>query len=927
MNDPRDKDLIPISRKHRLMAAVMPGDESPLHGNTSRADRNGIGLVHCFICGSGVSPGKELRLQVKYPKENGPFFPFLENQEPAPGACEVSPDGHAMVCAVCHCFLGEQWNSFERTRTPIEKRMYWLKRPYQCDSRRIPQEWNISYDLERRISVSSQNYDGNESDFSSFSENENMSDQELDLVDRAGVSKEKYKTSGSSSKTPRDGSRKNNNSVISVKNSPDSQRAIRYPVGVYQAQDSPKSDTAMPSRRGAKIMNHVSQSSVSLSQEIVSQRYYDSSHVDTPVQDNGIIMRNRQWLADGNVRHADPRPLQRAADSSCSLARHPSLIFHQKGEDLADAADGLSPIGAAVTSRRDTAAPRERVPGKFIASDNSDNDHEINITSDDDREVFEEAGSSRERVLALLRPPRDAAGRVIAMPQSGASGGANRSTSPEECVCYICGSGLWQGGRFRVSVQKQERAASEPFFPFLWLHSPPPGAIPLTPGGTTLVCASCHTSLMQQWQGFQLADVPVLQRLYVVPLNQGSSTPAPASGHPPYLTPQERHPSEPLDRLPKSQASCEACFLCGQECRRDVRVAYARAGVGKARGAMYFPFINLLPCPPGAQGVRNGQVHCCPPCHAILEEIWGAYLLSLSEDLITSVTSFLGRYHAALATGGAGLAHSQKGVSSSSSGHGGSVSVCYLCGAELGVGGEFQLHVNPPGRCGEREPFFPFLTIHPPAPRAKPADATGLVSACALCYHDLHAQWAQHESQGSATSSSTAPGPASSTPQPASSPWARQYSCEAFVCFFCRQEQRRQGGLCAVTVARLPVFLYAPRGRRTLLVDDGRKLVIGSCVECKSMVLAGQSMQQERVRDGEGQRDGRTETESPPATSRPRHKVRHRFWSFHFKAPQEQFVCDPQHHASRLSHRGFQEVCRWLMLKVDYCGCVVYLVV
>lgn len=147
------------------------------------------------------------------------------------------------------------------------------------------------------------------------------------------------------------------------------------------------------------------------------------------------------------------------------------------------------------------------------------------------------------------------------------------------------------------------------------------------------------------------------------------------------------------------------------------------------------------------------------------------------------------------------------------------------------------------------------------------------------------------------------------------------------MCFFCRQEQRRQGGLCAVTVARLPVFLYAPRGRRTLLVDDGRKLVIGSCVECKSMVLAGQSMQQERVRDGEGQRDGRTETESPPATSRPRHKVRHRFWSFHFKAPQEQFVCDPQHHASRLSHRGFQEVCRWLMLKVDYCGCVVYLVV
>ncbi|KAL1007341.1 hypothetical protein UPYG_G00085250, partial [Umbra pygmaea] len=341
------------------------------------------------------------------------------------------------------------------------------------------------------------------------------------------------------------------------------------------------------------------------------------------------------------------------------------------------------------------------------------------------------------------------------------------------------------------------------------------------------------------------------------------------TSHPPSITPRERHSSEPPD-IPESQVSYEACFLCGQDCGRDVRVAYARAGVGKARGAMYFPFINLLPCPPGAQGVRNGRVHCCPLCYSVLEEIWGAYRLSLSEDLITSVTSFLGRYHTALAMKGAGTAHSQIGASSSSV-HIGSVSVCYLCGAELVAGGEFQLHVNPPGRCGEREPFFPFLTVHPPAPRAKPADATGLVSACALCYHDLHAQWAQHESQVSASSAAPAPGSSSSSLQPASSPWARQYSCEAFVCFFCRQERRRQGGLCAVTVARLPVFLYAPRGRRTLLVDDGRRLVIGSCVECKAMVLAGQSMQLEKERDQQGPGDIRTDSPSP--TSQHKHKT------------------------------------------------------
>ncbi|KAL3065373.1 hypothetical protein OYC64_015528 [Pagothenia borchgrevinki] len=222
MNSPCDIELAALSRKHRLMAAAMPEEDSLLPGNTSTTDRNGLGgLVHCFICGSGVTPGKELRLQVTYQKERLPFFPFLQNQEPAPGACELSPDGHTLVCAVCHFFLSEQWNSFERSRTPIEKRMYWLKRPYQCDSRRVPQEWNLSYDLERRISG------GADSDFSSFSDNENMSDQEMDLVDRASMSKDKCMTA--SGKSPRDSNKKNN--VISVKNSPDSQRAMRYPVG------------------------------------------------------------------------------------------------------------------------------------------------------------------------------------------------------------------------------------------------------------------------------------------------------------------------------------------------------------------------------------------------------------------------------------------------------------------------------------------------------------------------------------------------------------------------------------------------------------------------------------------------------------------------------------------------------------------------
>lgn len=824
MNSPGEKQAAPLSRKHRLMAAATPGEDSPLPANASRSDRNGIGgIVHCFICGSGVTPGKELRLQVTYQRENVPFFPFLQNQEPAPGACEMSPDGHTLVCAVCFCFLTEQWNSFERNRTPVEKRMYWLKRPYQCDSRRVPQEWNLSYDLERRLGAGGQGYDGGaESDFSSFSENENLSEQEMDAVNRSVTAKDKCPRAPG--KTPRDGQRKNN--VIAVKNSPDSQRALRHPAGVYGAQGSPKAEGALPVRRGAKVLNSACQSSepLKLSQERFPLPGYASPGSDPPVRDNGVIMRNRPWLEEGNPR---------LADGSCAPSRPP--LYRARG-DVPPPSTALSSAAAASAAKRNPAA---------VERDSDRCGDEISVTSDDG--VHE--GKTRPR--AKLKPDRDVYG-----------GRRKHGGDAEACACYVCGAELRCEGRFRISVQKQEKERGQPFFPFLWLHSPPQGAAPISPAGTTIVCYNCHTSLMQQWQSFQLADVPVLQRLYVVPLNQSPGPP-----HPPHRTPSRGKSPEPRTN---PRPAREACFLCGQECGGEARMVRVQAGVGKWRSAMYFPFIGVLPRPPRAQGERDGCVRCCPQCHLILEEIWSAYRLSLDEELITSLSSFLVRYHAAAAIEGSSAVHRQAAAAFRP---GGSSSMCYLCGAELRSGCEYQLHVNPPGRCREKEPFFPFLTVHPPAPRAKAVDATGLVSACDLCYHDLHAQWAQHESQGSAPSASSTSSLPGAIPQAPSSPWARQYSCESFVCFFCRQERRRAGRLHAVTVARLPVFLYAPRSKRTLLVDDGRKLVIGSCLECKAMVQVGVTARKdtERSRCGAQEPDA---MEPEEACAPPRRKVR-----------------------------------------------------
>ncbi|XP_069112722.1 genetic suppressor element 1-like isoform X1 [Argopecten irradians] len=82
------------------------------------------GRLICFVCGS---LGAETILNIK-PQERGPYFPFLENHDPPKGCRLPKKDGRVDSCRVCYMFLSQQWETYERSRTPAIKRLYWLKR-------------------------------------------------------------------------------------------------------------------------------------------------------------------------------------------------------------------------------------------------------------------------------------------------------------------------------------------------------------------------------------------------------------------------------------------------------------------------------------------------------------------------------------------------------------------------------------------------------------------------------------------------------------------------------------------------------------------------------------------------------------------------------------------------------------------------------
>ena len=78
----------------------------------------------CFVCG-GAGAVQSL---CSRPVNKSPHFPFLESHEPPKGARAPSKGGVVDSCNICYMFLHQQWNSYEKARTPLVKRLYWLKR-------------------------------------------------------------------------------------------------------------------------------------------------------------------------------------------------------------------------------------------------------------------------------------------------------------------------------------------------------------------------------------------------------------------------------------------------------------------------------------------------------------------------------------------------------------------------------------------------------------------------------------------------------------------------------------------------------------------------------------------------------------------------------------------------------------------------------
>lgn len=189
-----------------------------------------------------------------------------------------------------------------------------------------------------------------------------------------------------------------------------------------------------------------------------------------------------------------------------------------------------------------------------------------------------------------------------------------QTTAPSEkeqtIICYICAqSTLVRNCKY---VSTAMNSTSEPFFPVLQKISPPEGAFPLNQHGQAIVCGDCRLLLYQQWQAYELAGVPFQNRVYKL---CDDKVKIPKS-----------EPVSHLDRVPKTPVETDdyVCYLCGKLYGSDlIRLLYTVPPRDPSMGTLFFPFVQELQRPKGAQPLKSdGSVLSCRNCYAELYHQW-----------------------------------------------------------------------------------------------------------------------------------------------------------------------------------------------------------------------------------------------------------------------------------------------------------------
>ncbi|XP_022238284.1 uncharacterized protein LOC106478891 [Limulus polyphemus] len=756
----------------------------------------------CFVCGN-----EGIRLYPLYSKpwDGGPFFPFLEHHQCPQGASPISSNGIAMACMVCYSFLTQQWESYEKSRTSHDRRLYWLKR---CDNGPFAGiEFGVQSEYASQVlgipqSGSSESARQIPYRFCSMVDEVSQPDQ-MERIESRDSNCSSFSNHIERSQPTLEDSEALDLSVsnrTSFLESPSASMEVCYVCAGTFPKGTLVNVYAKP------IANCPFFPSLAIHPKPSKAKSMDSSgRVKTCESCHRFLLCQWDAYQQQNIPHAERSYYIAGKENrltSLDKNNHCSKILHEEPGFVCFTCGIEHPFSL----QRDIYAypqPEKSPYFKFLRR-LKPNPGSVPMSSHgkvvvcaycqkfflEQYQNFEISCTPEEK--RVYRLPRENSSKTSFLQQ-------NCNPVQQEMVsgsfgCYLCKKPTAINQLFLVSSRPENGTM---FFPFLRDLPKPANAKPMDYYGQVLTCLDCHGILQNQWEAFEMANVPHQQRQYFLHSTKSAS----------------------LDHTGISgKLSCPEISLSPHSSNSALHIQISSPDMQIDTGRN---IKNHEPLLTTVSTLLTNSVHNTQVNLPAFSRVSGS---SQDSNLVATATARINSLKVNIEDQdgnrpsrcqdfkidcpfSASLNIMPLMVST----------VCFVCGEKSLPGHTFPLGAIPNRN---ENPFFPFLLKHPSPIGSQPLTDYGSCLVCTFCYHSLMAQWFAYETSPYAEDGH---------------PWDRKYNTHHYVCFICGTTTYRQR-VRTIFVRDFPFLIDHPRPPGALTLANGRSVV--TCLTCYEFLMS-----------------------------------------------------------------------------------------
>ncbi|XP_022251451.1 uncharacterized protein LOC106467546 [Limulus polyphemus] len=741
----------------------------------------------CFVCGKD---GVDRSLYSK-PRQQGPFFPFLEHHPPPQGANPIGPDGIVSACLLCYSFLTQQWEAYETKRISNSKRMYWLKRFDNEPFAGLEQGMHVEYagnffDLGSKTPpINSLKLDFTEqlpSDMSHVTDivNDNKVKRSSE-IDHGIISEDDRALDLSVS----DRFCRNSEVTLSKLSAENSNINVCFVCGECCSNGTLIDVFTKP------ISNCPFFPSLAQHRAPLGAKPIDSSgKIEVCKACHQHLLQQWDLYQLYNVNHAEKNhQVKKSTFSGSHLVSQKRATSRDSSNSFVDQqeftcflcgfrniSEEIQVVFSCPTNNKEPYFTFLRKIRPSLGASPLSNDGAALICSCCYRKLYcQFQGYERSRVpeeKRLYKITSDAPVELTSVLKLHLTGAFKPGSMPSFSGCYLCGKSMQVDKLIFLNTKPQTGAM---FFSFIKDLPRPVAAKPLDSEGRILVCVECQTFMKTQWEAFEAVRMPNEKRQYKIPFTK-------------------------TVKLESSLTSCGSFHdTSSQVSNPQVQISLPDRYVHNKNASLTQNEVLLTTFNPVT------TTHTLPQL-AYQDAGYGPSTSSFTnkskfrlDDVVTPDKTHLSRR---ITDPLEGCFTKQPLLFAA---------VCFVCGEYSSATQTYSLWAHPNQ---EETAFFPFLLKHTPPNGSEPLKEDSNCLVCTFCYHSLTAQWIAYE---------TSPYPEDGNP------WQRQYNTYHYVCFICGITTYRKRTR-SISVEDFPFLIEHPRPAGSLAINRGESVI--TCLTC-----------------------------------------------------------------------------------------------